>query len=165
MKFYVDIGVADLPIIEYSTSAEEKFRQLPTPKGDLLLAVSKNFARGICVRDGQYFEDQKNNKGPGDICTLCFDDFTARGTLHNQPDWYHLLKNRIVATRAEEAYGPGQGITVTEMVAYGSATAKVRHQQAEWGRNGELVYVVKIEATGVNSLDDARVLHQRIISR
>lgn len=162
MKFYIDINVKDIPTIGYSSDAKGKCKEMSSDQGDLLLTVESNFAREICTRDGYRLEDKCGRKGPGSVVTLCFDDFTAEGSNH--PWWYHLLRNRIISTQATEQYGSGQGIAVTEEVTYGSAIAKVRHQQADWGQNGEVVYVVKISAKGNSSLDDAISLHHDIIN-
>lgn len=163
MKFYVDINVKDLPATRYRNTSAGDFEKLPAEQGDLLLATSSDYERCICFRDGRYYKGQDNQKGPGDICTIEFDDFVPGMMLDDNPEWYDLLKDRIVATRAQGVYGPGQGINVTEHIANGSAVARVRNQQAIWGRNGELVYVVKITATGPESLKDARKLHSMIL--
>ena len=161
MKFYVDINVRGLPTTEYSTSAGNVFKELDQ---DVLLANHVNYARRICFRDGRFFEGLSDQKGPGDICTLIFDDFVPGLNLDDNPEWYELLIDRIVAVRAQECYGPGQGITVAENVTHGSAVARIRNQQAEWGKNGELVYEVKIIAKGFKSLSDARHLHAMILA-
>ncbi len=165
MKFFVDIDVVGLPTTRYSVSAANDFKQLSKEEGDLLLANSHtNYPRSICFRDGRDFSGLADQTGPGDICTLVFDDFQPGMTLNDQPPWYGLLKKRVVAVRAEENYGPGQRLPTVETITYRSATARIRHQQARWGNAGVLVHVVKIIAKGTDALDDARHLHTDILN-
>ncbi|MCA9357549.1 hypothetical protein H6784_04965 [Candidatus Nomurabacteria bacterium] len=163
MKFYIDINVKGLRTIIFKDAAKDDFEKLSTEQGDLLLVVNSNYPRGICLRDGSYYEGRRDQCGLGDICTIEFDDFEPSMTLDDNPEWHDLLKERIVAVRAQEQYGPGQGIAVSERKTYGSAVARIRNQQSNWGRDGVLVYVVKIVATGPQSLKDAIALHKMIL--
>lgn len=161
MKYYVDICVKDLPTTTVYATAADDFEEMPIEQGDLLLASEPNFVRGICFRDGRYYKGQNNQIGPGDVCTLVFDDFEPGMMLKDNPEWYDLLKDRIVVVQAQEGYGPDQGIAVNENITYGSAVARIRNQLME--RGGMPVIVVKITATGPASLEDARILHSMIL--
>ena len=162
MIFHIDINVADLTRVDYSNQAREAFSK--SPNANLVLACHPNYERSICLRTGLVYDDKTGKKGPGNVVTLNFDDFVPGLGPDAVPPWYEDLKDRIVATSAYQEYGPAQGIRVTERWVFGSAVARVRHQQASWGRNGEIVFVVKIVATGPSSLKDALALHAELLA-
>ncbi len=162
MIFIIEINVADLPKVEYMSQASEAFKK--SPGADLILACHPNYERSVCTRTGYAYRDQTNKCGPGDVVTFKFDDFKPGLGPDAVPPWYEYLKDRIVATTASVDYGPAQGIRVTERREFGSAVACVRHQQASWGSNGELVFTVKIAATGPSSLKDALALHAQLLA-
>ncbi len=164
MKFLVKIDTKGLPTTRYSNSAEYDFKQKPDC-GDLLFANEQYNQRSICFRDGRQFDEYRVRDAMVDhkTFTLAYDDFKAGETLNDQPEWYGTLRDRIVAVSATEEYGPGQNVVVAEKLVYGCATARIRHVQASWGNAGNLVYCVKIAATGQNALQDARRLHQLIL--
>ncbi len=164
MKFHVDVDVKGLPTCRYSNTAPNDFKVLATEKGDLMLATDSSFARSICFRDGRHYDGLPHQKGPGDVCTLVFDDFVPGITLGDKPAWYKKLSNRILSVSATADYGPGQGITVSEDRRFGSAIARIRNCQPAWGNSGQFGYTVKITATGKNALDDARALYAQILS-
>ena len=154
MKFYVDINVKGLPTCVWGQN--DDFKKLPLENGDLLVTTGEGGVNTICFRDGRRFQDVRERRGKHDTCTLVFDDFHPDITPDDDPDWYDELCDRILCVRAQESYGSAHGIQVRENYKYGCATAKIRHQQSDWGKNGELVYFVKISAKGEDSLRDAR---------
>lgn len=159
MKFLVKIDVKGLQTIDYVHSAKCRFKEMPHE--NILVATNQSSTRSICFRDGNNFDDVLYQKGPGDSITLSFDDFVPGLTAGNFPEWYEKLRSRIISVDAQEQYGHGQGIKVTERKIHGSATARVRHQQVSYG--GDLCYCVKIHADGVTALAEAMMLHELIL--